>query len=74
MGQNLKKCGDGATRVPEHGGQVGDGLALLAELEQGVLTGLRAGQLVDPLVNLLPIHLCHGRAHRLRGKNTLLNK
>lgn len=58
---HLQKCCDRAAGVPQHGRQVRHGLALLAELQQGVLSGLRTGQLVDPLVDLLPVHLGQGR-------------
>lgn len=56
-GSDLQQSGDGAEGVPEHGGQVRHRLPLLAQLQQSVLPGLWAGQLIDPLVDLLPVHL-----------------
>ena len=43
--------------VPEHGGEVTDHLPLLAELQQRRLPRVRAAQLNDPLVNLLPANI-----------------
>lgn len=43
--------------MPEHRGQIRHGLPLLAELQQGVLARLRTGELIDPLIDLLTVHL-----------------
>lgn len=59
-GARLQQGRDGAEGVPEHGGQVWHRLALLAQLQQSVFSRLRAGQLIDPLVDLLSVHLGQG--------------
>lgn len=43
--------------MPEHGGQVRHRFTFLAQLKQGIFSGLRAGQLIDPLVDFLPVYL-----------------
>ena len=61
-GSHLQQSSNGATGVPEHGRQVRHRFPFLAQLQQRVLSGLRTGQLIDPLVDLLPVHLgqsCH---------------
>jgi len=60
----LEQGAGGPEAVPQHGCQVG--LALLAQLQQSGLTGVRVGQLVDPLVDLAQngISTCHGRSAR----------
>lgn len=62
---HLKECCNRAKRVPQHGGKVRHRLALLAQLQQCILPRLRAGQLVDPLVDLLTVHLSQRCRHRL---------
>lgn len=62
---HLQQGGDGATGVPQHGCQVRHRLPLLAQLQEGILPGVRAGQLVDPLVDLLSVHLRQRRGYSL---------
>lgn len=65
---HLQQRCDSATGVPKHGSQVRHRLPLLAELQEGILPGLRTGQLVDPLVDLLSVHLGQGCGHSLKTK------
>ena len=53
--------------MPEHGGEVTDNLPLLAELQQGSFSRVRRGELYDPLVDLLPVHIGLGGGGRDRG-------
>ena len=57
---DLQQGRNGATGVPEHWCQVWNGLAFLAKLQQCIFSGLWTGQLIDPLVNLLTVHLGQG--------------
>lgn len=57
---DLQQGRNGATGVPEHWCQVWHGLPLLTKLQQSIFSGLWTGQLIDPLVNLLPVHLGQG--------------
>lgn len=65
---HLKECCNRAKRVPQHGGKVRHRLTLLAQLQQCILPRLRAGQLIDPLVDLLTVHLSQCCRHRLGGR------
>lgn len=69
----LQKGSNCATWVPQHWCQVWHRLTLLAELQQGIFSGLWTGQLIDPLVNLLSVDLCQGRhiSHSLQGRSLL---
>lgn len=61
----LKERCDGAKGVPQHRGKVRHRLALLAQLQQRILPCLRAGELIDPLVDLLTVNLSQRCWHRL---------
>lgn len=65
---HLQQGRDGATGVPQHGGQVGDRLPLLAELQEGILPGLWTGQLIDPLVDLFSVHLSQRCGYSLKAR------
>ena len=54
---NLEKGSHGTEAVPEHGGEITDNLPFLAELQQGRFPGVGRGELYDPLVDLLPVHI-----------------
>lgn len=56
----LQESSDSATGMPKHRCQVWHRFAFLAELQQGILSGLWAGQLIDPLVDLFPVYLSQG--------------
>ena len=53
----LKQGRHGAEAVPEHWSKITDNLPLLTQLQQGSLSGLGRGQLDDPLVDLIPVHI-----------------
>ena len=54
---NLEQRGHGAEAVPQHGAEVTHHLPLLAQLQQRRLPSLGAGELEDPYVDLLPVHI-----------------
>lgn len=62
---HLKECCNRAKRVPQHRGKVRHRLTLLAQLQQRILPCLRAGQLIDPLVDLFAVNLSQRCWHRL---------
>lgn len=64
----------GTAGVPQHGCKVRDRLPLLAELQEGILPRLWAGQLVDPLVDLLSVHLSQSCGHSLVTKQQVEHK
>lgn len=54
---DLQKSRYSTARVPEHRRQVRHRFSLLAELQQGILSCFWAGELIDPLIDLLTVHL-----------------
>ena len=64
---HLQESSHGTEAVPEHGGEITDHLPLLAEFQQGSFSGLWRGELYDPLVDLLPVHIGLGGGGRGRA-------
>lgn len=57
----LQQRSNSSTGVPEHRSKVWHWFTFLAKFQQGVLSGFWTWQFIDPLVDLLPVHLGQGR-------------
>ena len=52
----LEQGQHGAERVPDHGRQVRHNFSLLAQLQEGGLPGIGAGQFTDPHIELIAVN------------------